>query len=279
MSKNNSSKQNDNQTMSIVAHLIELRDVLLHCIIAILVVFLALFPFANELYEFIATPIINVLPKETNIIAIGIISPFLTPLKMSLIFSVYVSMPFLLYKIWRYIAPALYRHEKKMIAPLVISSTILFYTGLAFSYFVVFPVVFGFLTSIGPSIVTISPDIQYYLDFVLKLSFAFGVAFEVPVATVLFLMTGTTTVAKLKKNRPYFIIIAFIIGMLLTPPDIISQTLIAVPMWLLFELGLIYFTAFHQPARQKAQLQKEQLEDEEFDKEFDDIQTEFDQLK
>lgn len=266
---------NKKDTMSLVAHLVELRDMVLHCVIAILVVFLALFPFANELYIFIANPIISVLPKQSNIIAIGVISPFLTPLKMSLIFAVYISMPFLLYKIWRYIAPALYQHERSLVMPLVISSTALFYCGLAFSFYAVFPVVFGFLTSIGPSVVTVSPDIQYYLDFVLKLSFAFGVAFEVPVATVLLLMTGATTVKKLRQNRPYFIIGAFVIGMILTPPDIISQTLIAIPMWLLFEFGLIYFNLVHEPRRKKIRQAKQDLEDEE----FDEIEKEFDDLK
>lgn len=272
------SKESEQKKMSIVAHLTELRDMLLHCVIAILVVFLCLFPFANSLYEFIASPIIAVLPEQTNIIAIGVISPFLTPLKMSLILAVYIAVPFLLYKIWHYIAPALYKQEKRLIVPLVISSTILFYAGLAFSYYIVFPVVFDFLTRIGPSVVTVSPDIQYYLDFVLKLSFAFGVAFEVPIATVLLLITGATTVEKLKKNRPYIIVIAFLVGMLLTPPDIISQTLIAVPVWVLFEFALLYFSVFHEAKHKRAREQKAQEEDEALDQEFVDIEKEFDEL-
>jgi sec-independent protein translocase protein TatC len=153
--------------MTFVQHLVELRDILLRSVIAILVIFIALFPFANEVYSFIAMPIINVLPQDSNIIAIGVISPFLTPLKMVLIMAVYLAMPYLLYQIWKFIAPALYKHEKKMIVPLVISSTILFYAGLLFSFYVVFPVIFGFLSGIGPSIVDFTPDIQYYLDFVL----------------------------------------------------------------------------------------------------------------
>ena len=230
--------------MTFVQHLIELRDKLLRSVIAILIVFIGLFPFANEVYEFIAAPILNVLPQESNIIAIGVISPFLTPLKMALIFAVYVAMPYLLYQIWSFIAPALYKHEKQMILPLVVSSTLLFYAGLVFSFYLVFPVIFGFLTTIGPEVVNFTPDIQYYLDFVLKVSFAFGVAFEVPIATILLIMFGATTVEKLKKNRPYVVIGAFVIGMLLTPPDIISQTLIAIPMWLLFEAGLIFAPLF-----------------------------------
>lgn len=232
--------------MTFVQHLVELRNILLHSVIAILVIFIGIFPFANEVYGFIAAPIINVLPKDTNIIAIGVISPFLTPLKMALIIAVYVAMPYLLYQIWSFVAPALYKHEKQMILPLVVSSTILFYTGLLFSFYVVFPVIFGFLSSVGPNIVDFTPDIQHYLDFVLKVSFAFGVAFEVPIATILLIMFGITTVEKLKSRRPYVIIGAFILGMLLTPPDIISQTLIAIPMWLLFEAGLIFAPLFKQ---------------------------------
>ncbi len=236
--------QRTKKEMTFVQHLIELRDILLHSVIAILVIFIGLFPFANEVYGFIAAPIINVLPQGSNIIAIGVISPFLTPLKMALIMAVYLAMPYLLYQIWKFIAPALYEHEKQMIMPLVVSSTILFYAGLLFSFYIVFPVIFGFLSSVGPSIVDFTPDIQYYLDFVLKVSFAFGVAFEVPIATILLIMFGVTTVENLKKNRPYVVIGAFVLGMLLTPPDIISQTLIAIPMWLLFEAGLIFAPLF-----------------------------------
>ncbi len=232
--------------MTFVQHLVELRNILLHSVIAILIIFIGIFPFANEVYGFIAAPIINVLPEDTNIIAIGVISPFLTPLKMALIIAVYAAMPYLLYQIWSFVAPALYKHERQMILPLVVSSTILFYAGLLFSFYVVFPVIFGFLSSIGPNVVDFTPDIQYYLDFVLKVSFAFGVAFEVPIATILMIMFGITTVEKLKSNRPYVIIGAFVLGMLLTPPDIISQTLIAIPMWLLFETGLIFAPLFKQ---------------------------------
>lgn len=226
--------------MTFVQHLVELRDKLLRSIIAILVIFVAIFPFRNEVYSFIADPLIQALPVDANIIAIGIISPFFTPLKMAFIFAIYLAMPYLLYQIWSFVAPALYKHEKKMIMPLVVSSTILFYAGILFSFYILFPVAFGFLSAIGPEVVNLTPDIQYYLDFVLKVSFAFGVAFEVPVATILLIVFGATTVEKLKKNRPYVIIGAFILGMLLTPPDPISQTLIAIPMWLLFEAGLFF---------------------------------------
>jgi sec-independent protein translocase protein TatC len=228
--------------MHIVQHLVELRIALLRSVIAIVIFFLMLFPFANEIYTFIAAPIVQAIPGS-NLIAIGVISPFLTPLKMSLILAVYIAMPYLLYQIWIFAAPALYRHEKKLILPLVVSSALLFYTGLLFSFYIVFPVIFNFLSTVGPSSVDFAPDIQYYLDFIIKVSFAFGVAFEVPIATILLIMFGVTTAEKLKKNRAYIIIGSFVLGMILTPPDIISQFLIAIPMWLLFEAGLI-FSAF-----------------------------------
>ena len=288
------------EEMTFVQHLVELRDKLLHSVIAILLIFIGIFPFANEVYGFIAAPIINVLPADTNIIAIGVISPFLTPLKMALIFSVYLAMPYLLFQIWSFIAPALYKHEKQMIVPLIVSSTILFYAGILFSFYVVFPVIFGFLSSVGPSIVDFTPDIQYYLDFVLKVSFAFGVAFEVPIATILLIMFNITTVEKLKNNRPYVIIGAFVLGMLLTPPDIISQVLIAIPMWLLFEAGLIFAPMFkrkspteptndNDPTKPSKDSQKndadhndesddEDWHDEALDAEMDKIDDEFNKL-
>lgn len=253
------------EDMTFVAHLVELRDKLLHSVVAILLVFIGIFPFANEVYGFIATPIMNVLPSGGNIIAIGVISPFLTPLKMALIFSVYVAMPYLLFQIWSFVAPALYKHEKQMILPLVVSSTLLFYAGLLFSFYIVFPVIFGFLSNIGPTVVDFTPDIQHYLDFILKVSFAFGVAFEVPIATILLIMFGVTTADKLKKNRPYIIVAAFALGMLLTPPDIISQTLIAIPMWLLFEAGLIFSPMFKMRKSVDTIKPSSSSEDEDYD--------------
>ncbi len=271
------------ENMSFVQHLVELRNKLLYSVIVILLIFAGIFPFSNEVYSFIAAPILDVLPLDSNIIAIGVISPFLTPLKMALIFSVYIAIPFLLYQVWSFVAPALYKHEKQMILPLVISSTILFYAGLLFSFYIVFPVIFGFLSSIGPSIVDFTPDIQYYLDFVLKVSFAFGVAFEVPIATILLIIFDITTTEKLKKNRPYIIIGAFILGMLLTPPDIISQTLIAIPIWLLFETGLIFAPMFKRPTTSTdttSTSDKEEESDEENwgDEELDEIDKEFKKL-
>ena len=229
--------------MPILQHLVELRSALLRSIIAIALFFAVLFPFSEDIYSFIAAPILAVIPGS-NLIAIGVISPFLTPLKMSLILAIYLALPYLLFKIWQFIAPALYKHEKKLVLPLVISSTVLFYAGLLFAFYIVFPVIFNFLSSVGPTSVEFAPDIQYYLNFILKVSFAFGVAFEVPVATIFLIMFNVTTVSQLKKNRPYIIIGAFVIGMVLTPPDIISQILIAVPIWLLFEVGLMFAPMF-----------------------------------
>lgn len=238
------------EKMSIVQHLVELRSALLRSVIAIVIFFLVLFPFADDIYTFIAAPIVQAIPGS-NLIAIGVISPFLTPLKMSLILAIYLAMPYLLYQLWSFAAPALYRHEKKLIMPLVISSTILFYAGLLFSFYVVFPVIFTFLSSVGPESVDFAPDIQYYLDFILKVSFAFGVAFEVPIATILLIMFGATTTERLKKNRAYIIIGSFALGMVLTPPDVISQVLIAIPIWLLFEAGLFFAPFFKVRAKAK----------------------------
>ena len=236
-------QKNSMEKLPLVQHLIELRRSLLRSVIAIVVFFVILFPFADEVYNFIAAPIVQAIPGS-NLIAIGVISPFLTPLKMSLILAIYIAMPYLLYQLWMFIAPALYRHEKRLVLPLVVSSTLLFYAGLVFSFYIVFPVIFGFLAGVGPDSVNFAPDIQYYLDFILKVSFAFGVAFEVPVVTILLIIFGVTTPQKLKKNRSYIIVGSFVIGMILTPPDVISQFLIAIPIWLLFETGLIFSSFF-----------------------------------
>lgn len=236
-------QKNSMEKLPLVQHLIELRRSLLRSVIAIAIFFVVLFPFADEIYNFIAAPIVQAIPGS-NLIAIGVISPFLTPLKMSLILAIYIAMPYLLYQLWIFIAPALYRHEKRLVLPLVVSSTLLFYAGLVFSFYIVFPVIFGFLAGVGPDSVNFAPDIQYYLDFILKVSFAFGVAFEVPVVTILLIIFGVTTPQKLKKNRSYIIVGSFVIGMILTPPDVISQFLIAIPIWLLFEAGLIFSSFF-----------------------------------
>jgi sec-independent protein translocase protein TatC len=222
-----------------LSHLVELRDRLMRMVLAILIVFLALFPFGNDIYVFIADPLMKVLPEGTSMIATQVASPFLTPFKLALVSAVFLSMPYLLHQLWAFIAPGLYQHEKRLALPLLASSIVLFYLGAAFAYFVVFPLVFAFLTGVAPEGVAVMTDITHYLDFVLTLFFAFGLAFEVPIATILLVLAGITTPEKLAAKRPYVIVGAFVIGMVLTPPDIISQTLLALPMWLLFEVGLL----------------------------------------
>lgn len=238
MSSHSALPPND-QEMTLVQHLLDLKSSLTRGILVIIVLFFVLFPFANDIYLYISEPLTRYLPEGTSMIATGVASPFLTPFKLSFILAIYLAMPYVLYQIWRFIAPALYSHEKQLVAPILFFSSFLFYAGGLFAYYVVFPLVFGFLSQAAPEGVTIATDISLYLDFVIKMFFAFGIAFEVPIVTVLLILTGMTTAEKLSHSRPYIIVGAFIIGMLLTPPDLISQTLLAVPMWLLFEVGLL----------------------------------------
>ncbi|TQV72670.1 twin-arginine translocase subunit TatC [Exilibacterium tricleocarpae] len=223
----------------LVQHLIELRNRLLRSLLCVLVVFAALFSFSNDIYTFVSAPLQKFLPEGASMIATEVASPFLTPFKLTLFASIFISIPFLLYQLWAFVAPALYRKEKRLAMPLLISSVVLFYTGMAFAYFVVFPLIFEFFTSMSPDGVTVMTDIGRYLDFVLKLFFAFGLAFEIPVATVLLISAGVTTADRLARKRPYIVVSCFVLGMLLTPPDVISQSLLALPMWLLFEIGVI----------------------------------------
>ncbi len=229
----------ESNSMSFMSHLVELRDRLLRIVLSVLFVFLCLFYWANDIYTYLAEPLTQHMPEGSKMIAIDVASPFLTPFKLVLMLSVFLAMPFILYQIWGFIAPGLYKHEKKLAGPLLASSIVLFYCGMLFAYYVVFPLVFGFFTSVGPEIVSISTDIGRYLDFVLSLFLGFGLAFEVPIATILLVAVGMTTPKKLAEKRPYVIVAAFIIGMLLTPPDVISQVLLAFPMWLLFEAGVL----------------------------------------
>jgi sec-independent protein translocase protein TatC len=223
-----------------VQHLIELRDRLLRVVLVVVLIFLGLFAFANDLYTFLAEPLLRHMPEGTSMIATEVASPFLTPFKLSLVLSVFIAVPFILYQAWGFIAPGLYQREQRLVFPLLFSSTLLFYAGMSFAYFVVFPLVFGFLTGVVPEGVAVMTDISRYLDFVLKMFFAFGLAFEVPIATILVVWSGMATAEDLAKKRPYIIVGAFVFGMLLTPPDMISQTLLALPMWILFELGLVF---------------------------------------
>jgi len=201
----------------------------------------------------LASPLLVHLPEGSSMIATEVASPFLTPFKLTLVLSIFAAMPFILYQLWSFVAPGLYAHEKKLIVPLLTTSTQLFYAGMAFAYYVVFPLVFGFFTSTTPDGVAVMTDIAKYLDFVLKLFFAFGIAFEVPIAVILLVWTGMTTAESLATKRPYIIVGAFVIGMLLTPPDVISQTLLALPMWLLFEMGLIASAYFVKLKRENQQ--------------------------
>jgi len=224
---------------SLMSHLVELRDRVVRMVVAVLAIFACLFYWANDIYVFLAEPLTRHLPEGANMIAIDVASPFLTPFKLVLMLSVFLAMPVILYQCWAFVAPGLYANEKRIAGPLLVSSILLFYTGVAFAYFVVFPLVFGFFTRVGPEIVSISTDIGRYLDFVLALFFGFGLAFEVPIATIILVAIGITTPNKLSEKRPYIIVGAFVVGMLLTPPDVISQVLLALPMWLLFEAGLL----------------------------------------
>ncbi len=230
----------EDQEQSFLQHLIELRSRLLKACGSVLVVLLALLPFSRQLYEALASPLMAQLPEGSNMIAIDVASPFLTPFKLTLLVAVMVAIPIVMYQLWAFVAPALFKHEKRLARPLLLSSVFLFYTGVAFAYFVVFPLVFGFLTKVAPEGVAVMTDISKYLDFVMTLFFAFGIAFEVPIATIILVATGITTADKLASWRPYIIVGAFALGMILTPPDVISQTLLALPLWLLFEIGIVF---------------------------------------
>ncbi len=222
-----------------LSHLIELRDRILRALIAFAVVFACLFPFAQELYTLVAGPMLAALPKGKEMLATGVASPFFIPVKVTMMCALVVALPYILYQVWAFVAPGLYVHEKKLIAPLVVSSTALFMCGMAFAYFLVLPTVFKFLASFTPEGVSFAPDIAQYLDFVLTLLVAFGLAFQVPVAVVVLVRIGVISVEKLREIRPYVIVGAFVIGAIFTPPDVISQLMLAIPMWLLYELGII----------------------------------------
>ncbi|WP_305423313.1 Sec-independent protein translocase subunit TatC [Photobacterium leiognathi] len=231
-------------TQPLFSHLLELRTRLLRSMLSVLVVFLCLVWFANDIYAFLAAPLVERMPAGATMIATDVASPFFTPIKLTLVTSVFIAVPMILYQVWAFVAPGLYKHERKLIMPLLFSSSLLFYAGVAFAYYVVFPLVFKFFTSVAPQGVEVATDIANYLDFVLALFMAFGIAFEIPVAIILLCWIGATDPESLRSKRPYIIVGAFVVGMLLTPPDIVSQTLLAVPMCLLFEVGL-FFSRFY----------------------------------
>lgn len=246
--------------MPLVAHLTELRTRLLRCVVTVLLLFAGLFYFAQDIYALVAAPLRAYLPEGATMIATGVASPFLTPFKLTLMVSVFLSVPVILQQIWGFIAPGLYKHEKRIAVPLLISSVFLFYAGMAFAYFVVFPIMFGFFASVTPQGVEMMTDIGQYLDFVLTLFFAFGVAFEIPIATFLLVWVGLVDVATLRKSRPYVVVGCFLVGMLLTPPDIFSQTLLAIPMWFLFEVGVIFGSLVQKEREAKAAEDDEQTQ-------------------
>lgn len=222
-----------------IAHLVELRNRLLRAVAAVLVVFVALVPFANRLYSLLAAPLLAKLPQGTQMVAIDVATPFLTPIKLAFFAAIVVAMPYLLFQAWAFVAPGLYRHEKRLATPLLVSAIVLFYVGCAFAYFLVMPVVFGFLTATVPEGVAMMTDISHYLDFVLVLFLAFGLCFQVPVAVVILVILGVATPASLVRSRPYVIVGAFVVGAVLTPPDVLSQVMLAVPMCLLYEIGIL----------------------------------------
>lgn len=240
---------------SLIAHLIELRGRVLKAVVSVFVVFLCLVYFAQDLYHWLATPLLDTLPENAQMIATDVASPFFAPFKLTMVLSFFIAIPVVLYQIWGFVAPGLYKNEKRMVAPLLFSSTLLFYLGMAFAYYVVFPLAFAFFSSVAPEGVVINTDISSYLNFVLKIFFAFGLAFEIPVAVVLMCWTGITTPDALRAKRPYVIVGVFVVGMLLTPPDIISQTLLAIPMWILYEFGIVVGSIY---SRKKADQEQQE---------------------
>ena len=222
-----------------IAHLIELRTRLLHSVVALSLVFICLFPWASDLYALLAQPMLAKLPKGGQMIATDVTTPFFVPLKVALMSAFLIALPYILYQIWRFVAPGLYSHEKRLVVPLIVASTILFFCGMAFAYFAVFPVVFGFITAAAPQGVAVMTDIDKYLSFVLGMFLAFGITFQVPVAVVLLVRMGLVSVEKLREIRSYVIVGAFVVGAIFTPPDVVSQFMLAMPLWLLYEAGIV----------------------------------------
>ncbi|MEQ9451424.1 MAG: twin-arginine translocase subunit TatC [Pseudomonadales bacterium] len=239
----------DSNEQPFLEHIIELRARILRSLIAIMIMFVPTYYFANELYAFVAAPLQNVLPEGSSMIATAVATPFLTPFKLAIYAALFLGVPFWLHQVWAFVSPGLYRHEKKFAIPLLVSSVALFYSGMAFVYYLVFPIIFPFFIGISPPDTQVMTDIREYLEFVLKMFFAFGVAFEIPIATMLLAWSGIATAESMAKKRPYVIIGCFIVGMLLTPPDVVSQLLLALPCWVLFEIG-IFFARFVE-AREK----------------------------
>jgi sec-independent protein translocase protein TatC len=235
-----------------ISHLVELRDRLLRALIAVGIVFLVLFPFASDLYDLLAYPMLRTLPEGSKMIATGVVSPFLIPVKVAAMVAFALALPYVLYQAWAFVAPGLYAHEKRLVMPLVVASTVLFFVGVAFCYFFVFGVVFDFVYKIAPKSISVAPDIENYLNFVLTLFLAFGVTFEVPIAVLILVRMGVVTIQQLADVRPYFIVGSFVVAAIVTPPDVISQLLLAIPMCVLYEVGIVAARMFGKPARAAA---------------------------
>ena len=255
-----------------IAHLLELRTRLLRAVIAVVIIFVCLFPFASDLYTLLAHPLLASLPKGGQMIATDVTTPFFVPMKVAMMTAFLVALPYVLYQMWCFIAPGLYSHEKRLAIPMVFASTILFICGMAFAYFLVFPVVFGFIAKSAPAGVAVMTDINKYLDFVLTMFMAFGITFEVPIIVVVLVKLGMVSVAKLREIRSYVIVGAFVVGAIFTPPDIVSQFMLAVPLWLLYELGIVVAALITRPTTEKSDYQP--MNDDEMERELDLIESE-----
>ncbi len=258
MSDTPASKLPESITGGFLSHLIEMRDRLLRAVILIFVAFICLFPFAKNIYNWLAAPLVD---QGQEMLIIGPVAPFLIPMKLTLMVAFLIALPYLFYQLWSFVAPGLYKHEKRLIYPLIASSIFLFYLGIAFVYYILLPMMFKIIPQFAPEVAVFSPDIAQYLDFTIMMFMAFGFGFEMPIATILLISTGMTTAEQLKTKRPYVIVGAFVMGMLLTPPDVISQIMLAIPMWLLFELGLI-FSRFFNTRIKEASDAKEKMDAE-----------------
>lgn len=260
-----------------ISHLIELRDRLLRSVIVWIVLFVCLFPWANDLYTILAQPMLEKLPKGGQMIATEVVTPFFVPIKVAMMTAFLGSLPYILYQVWAFVAPGLYAHERKFIVPMVVASLVLFACGMAFAYFLVFPVVFGFIVGIAPVGVAVMTDINKYLDFVITMFLAFGITFEVPIVVIALAYTGIVEIHQLKEARPYVIVGAFVIGAIFTPPDVVSQIMLAVPLWLLYELGVVV-SAWLLRNKPKVETPAEEayrpMSIEDMDKEFDRIEDE-----
>lgn len=256
-----------------ISHLIEMRDRLLRAILGVVIIFVCLFPWAQDLYALLAKPLLAALPKGGQMIATEVTTPFLVPMKVTLMAAFLLALPWVFYQAWAFVAPGLYQHEKRIGVPLVIASVILFLLGMAFAYFMVFPIVFGFIVGVAPAGVAVMTDIGKYLDFVMTLFIAFGITFEVPVAVVLLVRMGMISVAKLREIRPYVIVGAFVIGAIFTPPDIVSQFMLAMPLWILYEVGIIVAALVSKP-KPEAAADYTPMSESDMDTELDRIEAE-----